>query len=54
MTCPICGGAVRVPPLDALVLRLIDGRGLSENAEAFLRLLAGRDRQIVCLAGGAV
>jgi hypothetical protein len=38
MTCPICGGAARVPPLDALALRLIDGRGLSENAEAFLRL----------------
>lgn len=38
-TCPICGGAVMVPPLDDLVLRLINDHGLSEEAEGFLRLL---------------
>lgn len=38
-SCPICGGAVMVPPLDEFVLRLINDHGLSEEAEAFLRLL---------------
>ena len=38
-TCPICNGAVNVPPLDEFVLRLINDHGLSENAEAFLRLM---------------
>ena len=37
--CPICGGAVKVPPLDDLALALINDHGLSEDAEGFLRLL---------------
>lgn len=38
-TCPICSNAVAVPPLDDLIVKLINAHGLSENAEAFLRLL---------------
>lgn len=38
-SCPFCGGAVKVPLLDDLVLRLINDHSLSENAEAFLRLM---------------
>lgn len=39
VNCPRCGGAVSVPPLDDLVLRLINGQNLSENAEAVLRAI---------------
>lgn len=39
--CPICGGAVKVPPLDDLALALINDHGLSEDAEAVLRCLWG-------------
>jgi hypothetical protein len=38
-TCPICNGAVNVPPLHEFVLRLINDHCLSEEAEAFLRLM---------------
>jgi hypothetical protein len=37
--CPICNGAVNLPPLDVLILKLINDYGLSEEAEAVLRCL---------------
>lgn len=39
MQCPLCSAPIAAPPLDDLILKLIDGHGLSEEAEGFLRLL---------------
>lgn len=45
--CPICLAPIAVPPLDDLVLAMINDHGLSEDAEAVLRALwAGQGKPV--------